>query len=421
MTKTPRQAKEAPAAALQGQWSRPTALSGSGSVGSPGGTHPLAMEGSSIWAVWVERGTIHCRHSADAGASWGKAIHVTSGGTAAYPCSLERVGSALHLIWPDSRHGGSWEVFHKRSADGGRTWGPEARVTRGTDLFRMGTAASGSALHVVWGSRGLLEKVPAGDTTWTWTWGELYYVRSTDGGSTWGEQVRLTQPEATAMRPGIAASGKYVHVIWFDRRDSKQRPRWDWEIYYKRSTDGGATWGPDVRMTDTRCHSRHPQILATADGRVCCIWEDGQKWEGGTKWSGDGALYASVSTDNGRTWREPKRITFVNSPNGRATHAKAYAPGRRIHLVWTDAAAEAAEHPVRGQAAYYTTSADGGLTWAPAQRLAAGLHGEWAPAAVAGTESAAVALLSRSDVLHVSTRPAPAHAPHTPPPGPRSR
>ena len=387
-----------------GRWSRPAALSGRGAIGSPGGTHPLAMSGSDVHAVWVAGGNVHYRHSTDAGASWADAALLTSGGTAVYPCSLEASGSLLHLIWPDSRNAGAWEVYHKRSTDGGKTWGPEARLTPGVDLFRMGTAASGASLHVVWGSRRLLEKVPAGDSTWTWTWGEIYYLRSTDGGATWEKQIRLTQPEATAMRPGVAAAGKYVHVIWFDRRDSKLKPAWDWEIYYKRSTDGGATWGPDVRMSHTRAHSRHPQILATAGGRVCCIWEDEQKWEGGDKWSGDGALYAAVSTDNGRTWKKPQRITFINSPNGRATHAKAYASGRRIHLGWTDAAEGSPAHPIRAQAAYYIASPDGGLSWQAPQRLAAGLHGDWAPAAVAGTESGAVALLGRSDVLYTSIR-----------------
>lgn len=414
MAEASHQAATSPAAPLPGRWSRPVRLSGSGAIGSPGGTHPLATSDDNVHVVWVEGGNVHYRRSSDAGASWANAVRLTSGGTAVYPCSLEMSGSALHLIWPDSRNGGSWEVYYKRSADGGKTWGPDTRLTPGVDLFRMGTAASGSAVHVVWGSRRLLEKVPAGDTTWTWTWGELYYKRSTDGGATWEKDIRLTRPEATAMRPAIAASGKHVHVTWFDRRDSKQRPAWDWEIYYKRSTDGGATWGPDVRMSHTRAHSRHPQILTTSGGRVCCIWEDGQVWEGGQKWSGDAAMYAAVSIDNGRTWGKPKRITFVSSPNGRATHAKSYASGGRIHLTWMDASPGSAAHPVRAQAPYYTTSPDGGLTWQAPERLAAGLHGEWAAAAVAGTECSAVALLSRSNALHASVRPAPGHGPTSP-------
>ena len=388
-----------------GPWSRPAPLSGGGAIGSPGGTHPLAMSGRDVHAVWEAGGNVHYRRSSDAGASWSKGARLTSSPTAVYPVSLELSGQVLHLIWPDRRHGGLWEVYHKRSTDGGKTWGPERRLTEGVDLFRMGTAVSGENVHVVWGSRALLEKVPAGKSTWTWTWGEIYYKRSTDGGVTWDKTVRLTRPKATAMRPGVAASGKYVHVTWFDRRDSKQKPAWDWEIYTKRSTDGGATWGPDVRMSDTRAHSRHPQILATGGGRVCCIWEDGQRWLGGAKWAGDGAMYASVSTDNGRTWKAPRRITFVNRPNGRATHAKSFASGPTLHLTWTDALPGSATHPIGARASYYACSRDGGLTWGPAEPLAAGMHGQWGDAVACGSEAGTVVLLSRGGVHYVTMRP----------------
>ena len=197
----------------------------------------------------------------------------------------------LHLIWPDTRNHGLAEPYYKRSTDGGKTWTEEVRLSPGTDLFRIGTAVSGSAVHVVWFNRHYLEKVPAGDQTWTWTWGEVYYCRSTDGGVTWEKAIRLTQPDSTACRPVVAASGRYVHVAWLDNRDAKQKPGWDWEIYYKRSTDGGATWGPDVRMSHNEWHSRHPQIMTGGGDRVCCVWEDGAIWDGKTSsgWSGDGA------------------------------------------------------------------------------------------------------------------------------------
>lgn len=399
-------------------WSRPVHISGRGTVGSPGGTHPLATDGKTVYATWFHEGTIHLRSSPDGGVTWGHPAAVTSGGTATYPCSLEISGSVLHLIWPDTRHRGLWEPYYKRSTDGGKTWSEGIRLSPGTDLFRMGTAVSGSSLHVVWFNKHVLEKVPAGDQTWIWTWGEVYYQRSTDGGVTWDKPIRLTEPESTGSRPAIAACGKYVHVTWLDNRDARQKPGWDWEIYYKRSVDGGATWGPDVRMSRNPWHSRHPQILTAPGGRVCCIWEDGMKWDGLTSsgWSGDGAMCAAVSKDAGKTWAKPKRISFVNSPNGRATHAKSSARGARIYLVWTDAQEGSDARPIRARAAYYTTSSDGGATWSAAERLAAGMHGDWAPNGVIGTESGAVVLLNRGETMYASLRRAPTTGPTGRPP-----
>src|SRR5437899_1727804 len=186
----------------------------------------------------------------------------------------------------------------------------------------MGTAISGSRLHVVWG--GSNRTGGLGDD------GPIFYKRSTDGGVTWEPTLQLNQ--ATGGRPAVAVLSNYVHVTWFDKRDATND--WDLEIYYKRSTDGGATWGPDVRMSHTPTHTRHPQIMATP-GVVCCIWEDGQIFKNG-KAEGDPALYRAVSTDNGETWSKPQRITFINAPSGWATHSKSYAYGSTIHLAWTD-------------------------------------------------------------------------------------
>ncbi|MBM3473585.1 MAG: exo-alpha-sialidase [Armatimonadetes bacterium] len=364
-------------------------LSGDGAIGSPGGTHPIAFDGDTAHVVWGQGGDIHYRRSTDAGATWGHTVRLTSAGTAQYPCSLEFTGSVLHLIWPDSRHG-TWEVFHKQSVDGGGTWSEDTRLTPGVDLFRMATAASGATVHVTWASRSLVVPTPAG----THTWGEIYYKRSTDGGATWGPDVRLTMPDGSAMRPGIAAVGDDVYLIWFDQRDRTELL--DWRIYVKHSADGGATWGPDVELHKAPGRfPHHPQIVAAPTGRVCAIWEEGQVFDG-ANWSGDPALHACVSDDKGQTWSKLRRITFVNAPNGWATHAKSHACGSRIDLAWTDAP-EGAHGP---RAAYYMASPDGGLTWGEPVRLTSAADGDCAPESVGGGESAVVVAIARSGRLY---------------------
>ena len=386
------------AAPASADWTPLAPFAGAGSIGSPGGTHPITIDGETVHAVYMQRGRLYYRRSTDAGVTWTHPVALTRGGTAQYPCSIELAGGTLHLFWPDSRDN-RWEVYHKRSTDGGDTWGRDVALTHGTDLFRMGTAVSGTDLHVVWGTKRLLNKTPGG----THTWGEIYYTRSRDAGLTWTREMRLTEPQATAMRPSVAVSGKHVHVTWFDRRHSKLD--WDWDAYARRSTDGGGTWDPDVRMSHTPTHTRHPQVIAT--GRtVCCIWEDGQVFDGVKTWSGDPALYAAVSTDNGKTWGKPRRITRINAPNGWATHAKSFACGTRIHLAWTDWP----ERPSGQRATYYMTSPDGGLTWDPPQRLTAPNDGDCWAAGVAGTEAYAIVLVSRGDTLLYRRRKLPATA-----------
>ena len=80
---------------------------------------------------------------------------------------------------------------------------------------RWCVAATGDTVHVVWWDYR--------DGNW-----EVYYLRSLDGGSTWGPETRLTNDAGASQYPSVAVSGTTVHVVWWDTRDGNK------EIYYKR-------------------------------------------------------------------------------------------------------------------------------------------------------------------------------------------
>lgn len=99
---------------------------------------------------------------------------------------------------------------------------------------------------------------------------EIYTRRSDDGGQTWGPIVRLTHAPGLSHRPSIVADmadGDHVTVLWFDDRDGNQ------EIYAKESADGGQTWGADQRLTRAPGDSRHVSV-ATAGGELYAVWYD---------------------------------------------------------------------------------------------------------------------------------------------------
>lgn len=73
---------------------------------------------------------------------------------------------------------------------------------------------------------------------------EIYYKRSINAGTTWGTDTRLTNNSASSLMPSISIVDNLVHALWHDNRDG------NWEVYYKRSTDMGITWGMDTRITN---------------------------------------------------------------------------------------------------------------------------------------------------------------------------
>jgi hypothetical protein len=52
----------------------------------------------------------------------------------------------------------------------------------------------------------------------------------------------------------MAVSGSSIHLVWRDDRDGNQ------EIYYIRSADGGLTWGADTRLTDSTSFALNPSF-----------------------------------------------------------------------------------------------------------------------------------------------------------------
>ena len=112
-------------------------------------------------------------------------------------------------------------------------------------------------LHVVWWNT-----TPGGEA-------EIYYKDSPDGGTIWTSARRLTWTPGISYSPDIRLgfSGQ-LHVVWRDLAASNE------EIFYKKSPDGGATWGSTQRRTWTSGSSYEPAIAFDSSGDLHVVWCD---------------------------------------------------------------------------------------------------------------------------------------------------
>ncbi len=269
----------------------------------------VAVSGSIVHLVWMDERDgnleIYYKRSSDGGVNWGTDTRLTNDPSGSRHPSLAVSGSVVHVVWMDSRDG-NWEIYYKRSSDGGISWGADTRLTNNTAFsWYPSVAVSGSVVHTVW------EDSRDGNV-------EIYYKRSSDGGVSWGIDTRLTNNPNLSWRPSVAVSGLFVHVVWEEERDG------NWEIYYKRSADGGITWATDTRLTNNIALSRSSSVAAL-ESFVHVVWQDER--------DGNWEIYYKRSTDAGVNWEIDTRLTnFI----GFSEYPSVTTSGSTVHVVWED-------------------------------------------------------------------------------------
>jgi len=310
----------------------------SGAAQSPA----IAIDSSdNLHVVWYDYAPgnweIYYKRSTDGGATWSAVKRLTrTSGDSIFPAIAIDGNGTIHVVWEDDTPDNT-EIYYKRSSDGGTTWSAAQRLTWTSGYSYDAAIAidSSNAIHMIWN-----EFVPGGDD-------EIYYRKSADGGTTWSTIKRLTWTSGASSTPAIAIdSKKAIHVIWYDDTPGNQ------EIYYKRSPDGGATWSPVKRLTWTSGGSYMPVIAIDSSDTIHVAWHDNT--------DGNLEIYYKQSQDGGSTWSSAQRLTWTSG--GSRYTAMAIDSNSAIHIAWYDDTPGASE-------IYYKRSTDGGSNWSSAQRL----------------------------------------------------
>jgi hypothetical protein len=211
----------------------------------------IAARGDEVLVAYADFGVspakVHAARSIDGGLSFqhDTVLAVASvGGNGASP--VIAADGTYYVFWRDSFQDFLW---FSRSDDQGETWSPDASIVEMNPLpstlqpggFRMVNLPVAAAnpidgsLVVVWNDQRF------GDP-------DVLAVRSDDRGETWSEPVRANDDVGTAAQflPWLAfdAAGR-LHVVWYDRRHDPA----EIDVYYARSSDGGASFEPNVRIT----------------------------------------------------------------------------------------------------------------------------------------------------------------------------
>ncbi|HEY3247730.1 MAG TPA: sialidase family protein [bacterium] len=234
-------------------------------------------------------------------------------GNSFYP-SLGLNGTTLIAVWTDDTGSSNTEVFLARSLDTGVTWGAAVNVsnTNTASSEQYDWAFAGRFLYIVW-----KDQSPGND--------DILYRRSTDGGATFlpalsSPATNLSGNAGVSQLPRVAVEGGNVYVAWEDQTPLNK------EIFFRRSGDGGASFGTAKNLSNTLGVSASPQLVAFGP-HVFVLWEEETSL-------GHPDLLMRHSTDGGSTFAAAVNVS--NDGDSSFLGGAAFA-GQHVYAVYQNA------------------------------------------------------------------------------------
>jgi hypothetical protein len=256
---------------------RTTGANAPGMSGGPGASNAPGAASASSGASAGAPADPHAQHRKTGGA--GRAARPTL----AVAAALAPDGS-LWVVGVDRGR----EVWLRRSTDQGLSWGDRRVIDSAGDLI---VAEGDSRPSIAFGPRGQMVLAWAKPLAKPYT-GDIRMVRSTDAGQSFGAPftVHADRQVITHRFQSVGFDQHGVlHTVWIDKRDGEaaraaaggdRQAYVGAAIYRNESRDGGATFGPDIKLAEHSCECCRIALAATPEGQLAAVWRhvfDGER------------------------------------------------------------------------------------------------------------------------------------------------
>jgi hypothetical protein len=262
----------------------------------------------------------------------------------------------VHVVWCETDHeleettdsdADAWEKVYYSMWDGVQWTAPNDIVSPQQDIIRNAIAiATDDRIHLLFNHSpefGLYHTAALADTAWS--------------AASW-QEPRLVNGRRSTYMSDIVASEGMLHIVYDDRGADAPECLGCADIYYRQSSDNGATWSVPTNLFPTTAGSARPQIEVDPTGVIYVVWDEG--WD---RLSGVGnpeyGIY-TYSTDQGRNWSPPVQVRYPDSNNSQLAVGVDGQGG--VMLVWRTTSRE---YPN----IFYLWSTDWGASWEPPRTI----------------------------------------------------
>jgi hypothetical protein len=234
-------------------------------------------------------------------------------------------------------------ILFSKSTDAGTTWTPAMQINK----------VSGDCVDSDNTTEGAVPAVgPEGQVYVAWSGpAGIVFDRSLDGGETWLEEdifisdqpggwdynvpgiMRCNGLPVTCCDISAASTNKgTIYVNWTDQRNGTQNP----DVWLAKSTDGGDTWTPPLRVNDDdtdKAQFFSWMTIDQANGDIYIVYYDRRNYDNEST-----DVYLARSTDGGETFSnfkisESPFIPYSSIFFGDYTNIVAY--NGRVRPIWT--------------------------------------------------------------------------------------
>ena len=253
-------------------------------------------------------------------------------------------GGNINAVWEDDTASNS-NILFSRSTDGGATFFPtpmKLSNSLGCSFNPVMAVDVSANINVVW-----QDSPDCRFRTST-----IFFSRSTDGGITFSAPMNLSETIISAFYsiPQIAVAAGNISVVW-------ESDTGNLGIWFRSSSDGGATFSEPKMLSTNTGGSIDPQIAVDKSGNINVVWEDDI--------AGHSDISFRRSTDGGATFFPILNPKNLSNPNG-SFIASAHSPriaadlSGNINVVW------AGTDPIDFNTdIFFSRSTDGGATFFP--------------------------------------------------------